>query len=111
MRLNLRLDSCRHAPLMRILSAIDKESVADHLVDLAALGAIHAYKISEYISADVQPKQTVLESNSALAVVEDPATAMDVAGEATQPPSVRDQAGKMGMSMSLVKTFMNPKTS
>jgi hypothetical protein len=52
-RANLRFKSHLHAPLMRILDAIEGNGKAGHLLDLALTGAYFRYGLTEAVAASV----------------------------------------------------------
>lgn len=115
-RASLHLQAGRHAPLMRVLGTLSGAQLTQHLVDLATLGAIHAYRLAHQPAG--APSTTPLPDTSAsvtppieLAPAAPPGSGGSSSGIAPE-GTVDDRASKTRMFGSLgldLAGFINPK--
>ena len=105
-RANLRLKSHLHAPLMRILDAIEGKAKAGHLLDLALEGSKLRYGLMENgpVAAPV-PRETKTETNQLDgSQATQPSSAASV--ETQEPSSVKATLQARGIAKESIARFM-----
>lgn len=105
-RASLRFKAHLHAPLMRILDAIDGKAKAGHLLDLALEGAKLRYGLMETGPVDAAaPSETTKETNRLDgSQTTQPSTAASV--ETQEPSSVKATLQARGIAKESIARFM-----
>lgn len=114
-RASLCMRAFQHAPLMRVLAAVEEDHFADYLLDLANLGAIHLYGLQPQLAQGVivesahagREPELSIPGNAPAQKIEPIATTSTVQTVPPDPASTESVMERIGLSREAIMGLMN----